>query len=189
MVRKWISAGLILVLVCTAVAAYGATPSKTTNDLLSIQKTVLADGSEDDGLVGVAETPSTAALKSFTEISAFVAEKQPVAEYFPAEVQQEIAALIPTGADAAQLTMSEYVDLTLDEYQAAMGDVTCTFSFATQFSANQTVIAMLGYVDAQGNVVWLAVPATLVDGMLQITFPADWLLKAGHDIVLAILSI
>ena len=187
--KKLISLLLALVMLSTSVIALATTPSKTTKDLVKVEKTVASDGSSIDALIWVKETPSDTAIAQFAEISTFTAQNQAVIDYYPEDTKTAIYHLLPTNTDPTTLIMSEFVDLGIGDYQTNFGDVTSTFSFATEFKPGQTVIAMVGYADLEGSIVWQALPVTAVDGMLQITFPSDLMIKMGHDAILSILSV
>ena len=55
-------------------------------------------------------------------------------------------------------------------------------------TADQTVVALVGYPDSTGAIVWQALDTTVAEGSLRIVFPTDLMLRIGHDAVLAVLS-
>lgn len=189
MSKKMASLLLTMVLLCTTMTAFAATPSKTTKDLNKVVKNVVANGTDQDALIWVKDIPSTFVTQQIADVAAFVAKKNKIKDYYPVETQTEISGVLPPNTDLSTLILSEFVDLGIGDYQESIGDVTSTITFATVFKPTQTVVAVIGYPDETGNTVWQVLQTTVVDGMLQIVFPTELMLKVGHDAVLSILSV
>ena len=49
-------------------------------------------------------------------------------------------------------------------------------------------MAMFGFKDTNGRLVWNALNAVAVNGQVKIDFPSELLLKAGSEAILGILS-
>lgn len=185
--KKWISLMLTLVLLCVSVSAFAAA-SKTTRDLTNVLQTINETGVPLGTMVGINGELSAQTRTELAAITAFVAGNKPAVEYFGADVQAAAASQLPAGVAASSLILSECVSLTIGDYQTSYGDITSTIGFATQFDADQPIVVLFGYTDANGNMVWQPLQAVVVNGMVRITFPADLLEKAGSSATLAILS-
>ena len=172
MIKKIMSLFLTLALIIVTIPALATTPSITTNDLNQV--TIEEYDVPLAGLFTIMDTLTADAQAEFDAISAYVNQGQAVAGYF--------------GIDMPDLVLSEYVSLGINNYQADYGDVTATFGFATVYQEGQPVVVMFGYKDENGNIVWTALNAKIVDGEVQIDFPSELLLLAGSEAILAILS-
>ena len=169
--KKVIGVCLVLVLMTAAIPALATTvPSKTTNDLYTIEdyNVPLA------GLFTILDALTPDAQAEYDAIAAYVGEGHTVAEYF--------------GVDAPGMDLSEYLSLGINNYQADYGDVTATFGLVTEYQVGQPIIVMFGYTGDNGKIVWNALTAEVVEGGVQIDFPSDLLLKAGDLAILAILA-
>ena len=73
---------------------------------------------------------------------------------------------------------------------AGMGDVIAPFQFATVYQEGQPVVAMFGFVGADGVVEWHVLQAEVVaGGIVNVTIPADLALRMTTETtVLAILN-
>jgi hypothetical protein len=188
MLKKWIGLLLAILLMTATGSALAATPSKTTEDMTSITEQKTSGTSPSAVLIYIREEPSDMAVSVLKEISAFVASKAAPAGYFTQEVQAEILLRAPEKTDLSTLKMSEFVSLGIADYVESYGDVTCVFQFPTEYAEGQTVVALIGYPDETGTIVWQALDTTVVEGSLRIVFPTDLMLRIGHDAVLAVLS-
>ena len=180
--------GIVLALALTvAVGAAYATPSKTASDLTQI-------GSSN--IPGVALTVATsqasvdAAAAVVTDMAAKAASGVTPAGFFGEALQADIAAAFPAGKDLSTLVVNEMVPVSISGYTAGMGDVVVPFQFATAYQEGQPVVAMLGFVGADGVIEWHVLQAEVVaGGIVNITFPADLALRMMSEItVLAILN-
>lgn len=179
---------LVALALCLALSgALAAAPSKTTQDLIRPQPILTANGAVLTDFVQIPAVLTPAAQTTLADIAALVAGSQPVAAYFPEDTRAQLAALLPPELPVENLTMAEFASLSLGEYDEAYGDLTLTLSFATAFTPEQTLIAMVAYPGADGALVWLALPAQAADGALQLNLPADVLKAAGRDLILSVL--
>ena len=171
MIKRISGLCLILVLITITMTALAtAVPSKTTDDLYTIEdyNVPLA------GLFWIMDTLTEDAQAEYDAIAASVNEGKTVAEYF--------------GIDVPDLDLSEYVSLGINNYQESYGDVTATFGFATEYQVGQRVVVMFGYKDENGVIVWNELNAEVVEGGVQIDFLSNLLVKAGPEAILAILA-
>ena len=180
--------GIMLALALTvAVGAAYATPSKTASDLMQTGNTNLP------GVVASVATSqesvdATAAV--VTDMAAKAAAGVTAAGFFGEALQADIAAALPVGTDLSTLAVNELVPVALSGYTAGMGDVVVPFQFATVYQEGQPVVAMLGFVGADGVVEWHVLQAEVVaGGIVNVTIPADLALRMQTETtVLAILN-
>ena len=92
------------------------------------------------------------------------------------------------GSDFSKLILSEYVSLGIHNELESWFDVSTTFGFASKYQEGQTVVAIFGYRDRNGNIVWNALNTVAVDGQVRIDFPSELLFRAGSEAILGILS-
>ena len=87
------------------------------------------------------------------------------------------------------LKVQEVFPMTVVNYSAAYGDVAITLELPTEYAANDIVVVVIGYVDAEGNQVWVVVDVEIVDGDLVITLPVEALSAAVNaDLTCVILG-
>ena len=189
MTKRIVSLFLAFALILATVPALAtAVPSITTGDLYTIEdyNVPLA------GLFTIYDTLKEDAQAEFDAITEFVNGGQPVADYFnidiPEMVQSGDLSESYADIDMSKLVLSEYVSLGINNYQESMGDVSALFGFATEFQDGQTVVVLFGYKDDNGDIVWNALNAEVIDGQVKIDFPSNLLLAAGSEAILAILS-
>ena len=180
--------GIMLALALTvAVGAAYATPSKTASDLTqvgtaSIPGVVAYVASSQAGVNAAAAVVTDMAAKATAGVTA--------AGFFGEALQADIAAALPAGTDLSALAVNELVPVALSGYTAGMGDVVVPFQFATVYQEGQPVVAMLGFVGADGVVEWHVLQAEVVaGGIVNVTIPADLALRMTTETtVLAILN-
>lgn len=183
--------GLLIALMVLGISwgALAAAPSKTTEDLVSVEETVTADGEVLSALIWVKEEQSEVAEEQLLAITEFVGQANPVATYFPQDVQEQIAERLPEGIDPSMLVMNEFLNIGIGEYLEQYGDIEATFLFPTEYRQDQTIVPVIGYQNEEGEIVWQTLDTQVIDGMLQIVLPKELMMTIGHDAMLAILSI
>lgn len=183
---------ILLATICLfslTVAASAAAPSKTTNDLSTVV------GFVGNGTVSTENLIVSLAL----EIPAVTAQIQKLQEYidtgalpasfFGEDALEKIKVKLPEGITVEQLAVNELVTAYVKNYEEGMGDVIVSFTFATQYQDDQTLVAVIGVFDADGNVTWYVLDTKVEDGLVLITFPVDVLkILNGQAFALAILS-
>ncbi len=144
------------------------------------------------GLFTIMETLTNDAQAELDTIAAYVNKGQAAAGYFDINIPQlALNGYLSSdylGFDLSGLIISEYVSLGINNYQENGADVSATFGFASEYRDGQTVIAMFGYKEKNGKLVWNALNAVAADGRVTISFPSELLLKAGSEAILGILS-
>ena len=174
MYKKMVSFALVLVMLCMASLALATGPSRTTDDLTYV--------TTESGTEAVPErTPEAQA--QLDAIAAFVASGKPVYEYFVG-LKSAIAALLPGNYDLSKLEMNELISFDLT------GAPNMDFTFATKYAPGTKVVGMMGIVQADGSVKWIALKATVLgNGAVKVQFPKAALAEAqGKQVMLAILS-
>lgn len=180
--------GIMLALVLTvAVGAAYATPSKTASDLTQVGTASIPGVA---AYVATSQAGVNAAAAVVTDMAAKATAGVTAAGFFGEALQADIAAALPAGTDLSALAVNELVPVALGGYTAGMGDVVVPFQFATVYQEGQPVVAMLGFVGADGVVEWHVLQAEVAaGGVVNITFPADLALRMTTETtVLAILN-
>ena len=144
------------------------------------------------GLLTIMDSLTDDARAAFEAIAAYVAKGQAAAGYFG----MDLAELVLSGSlsssysgfDFSSLILSEYVSLGIYDFEASDYGVSTVFGFASEYRDGQTVVAMFGYLDAKGDIVWNALNTTAVDGQVRVDIPSELLLLAGSEAILGILS-
>ncbi len=189
--KKLVCVLLAVAMLCMSSVAFAAVPSKTTEDMaatVSVASTTGVAVAAEFVVTTVEETEdATAELKAIAD---FTASKNvaPI-QYFAEEVKAEAAALLPEGFDMDKLVMNEFAPLTVEKYDAAYGDVEVTMSFATKYTADQALVAMVGVQNGE-TVDWTAQSAeATAEGFVKVTFSQDVLsqVETGSAMI-AILS-
>jgi len=182
--KKLICLTLALVMLCMATLAL-ATSSKTGDDMIYVSYV----GYEDDDAGAGTCTEHFNLLKETTIqralIKAISAKKYP-ADYFG---RAGVAAVLPAGFNLNKLVMNELHVYTLCD--CALGNLTLTFVFPTEYKVGTAVVVMFGIVGADGvSVEWTALKGEVVaGGGVRVTIPAELLAKASkYKVVIAILS-
>ena len=188
MCKKWISLLVCLVLLGTTAAAHAAAPSKTTQDLVQVVSVTTADASEQDALIYLLDQYSDNAVSQLQQIGALVSAGTPAIQFYPETVRAQIAALLPPGTDPVILSLNDIISVGVGLYEVADGDVTVTFTFATQYQTGQAVVAVFSYLDATGAVAFWVLKAEVADGNLRVTLPAQMMLVIGHAVDIGILA-
>ncbi|MBE0600536.1 MAG: hypothetical protein IH607_02025, partial [Firmicutes bacterium] len=132
------------------------------------------------------------AQAAFDSIAAYVGGGQAVIGYFGTDIPQLVSSgsLSPNylGYDFSKLILSEYVSLGINAEQGNGLDVISTFGFASQYQDGQTVVAMFGYREKNGEIVWTALNTVTEDGQVKVSIPSELLRRAGSEAILGILS-
>lgn len=216
--RATLFAVVLLVAHLFAVAAQASSPSISTTDLNKITTTESVNRSTGErvnitdlqiplagnfAIIIVEDTDHVIDL--LAKIQDFLQTKGlPIIEFFDfdettgisgdGEIKQLIAQLLPEGFDLDTLVMNEFVTLQSFSYSEQIGDVICSFEFATVYEEEQIIVAVIGIFDAQGNVEWIPLEASIekdVDGVIRVKiyFTQEALVEAGEEpFALAILN-
>ena len=177
-------ASAMLVLSAASAMAAAAVPSKTTTDVTYVKsvETVKEDGTTAaigwDIDVTEDEAP---VIEEIAKIYDWVAAKgKSAVSYFPEETQQSIAALLPEGFKLENMTMNEFVTLTLTGDADALNDAKVVLTFTTKYTQDQHVVVVIGLYggtrDANGQyvVTWIPLEAEVLEnGDIAVVFPAE----------------
>lgn len=172
---------LVLVLLCFAsVAAAESVPSKTTADMVTVTEIKTGTGVVASNLVIAPVTSAAvdteAAENCSREIEKLVASAS-VVEYFGEVKDSEgnevkIVELL----NSENVTVNEFVPLVVDNYSAAYGSVTVSFTFSTPYEANKPVLVLVGITNpTTGEIEWVALEGvgTGVDGGIAVEFTPE----------------
>lgn len=190
MKKKIVALALALAMVfCMASIAY-AVPSKTTPDMVKPVEVKSTTGVQikPDFVLNTVQDAKTD--KVLEEIQTFVATvaAAPV-KYFDADVQQAIAEKLPAGTNLNYLKMNEFVAIETKNFDTSYGDVETKIQVASTYTNGQKVVAVVGYVGADGKMVWVPIDAEVENGLVKVVFPADVLEAINNGTAsLAILS-
>lgn len=191
--KKLLSILLVVVLVLSVSSvAFASVPSKTTADLVKLIGVASSSG---DTLPVKFVIPipeqSTVANEELAAIAAYSQQSGvSLMSYFDQAVQDQIKVLLPEEFAVDKLTINEFLPITLVDYKTEYGDLVVTFTFATPYTDGQPIVAMVG-IKEDATVTWFAQKAEVVNGIVNISFTQDVLLKiqeANGDFILAILS-
>ena len=185
--KKFLTVVCLLCMLLTATTALAASvPSKTADDLTNVEITETETGvvADPSFAVAVVEPTETVSAK-VTEMQEFAAEEKPVVEFFPAEVQQEIVAVLPEEAAAAELIAYELVPVSVENYDETYGDVAINFEFATVFPEESEVIVLLGLpkaevAEGEDPTEWIVKVGTVVEGKISILFTQEELVRMAE---------
>lgn len=174
-----------MLVMSAAGALAAAVPSKTTTDVTQVKavEVVNADGTvvaEPSWNIVVTDDDAPVA-EEITKIYDQIAVKgQAAVSYFPAETQEQIAALLPETVKATSLTMNEFISLQIAGNMETAADAKVTFTFTTKYSADQHVVVVIGIYDgsrdANGQyvVTWIPLEAEVQEnGDIVVVFPAE----------------
>ncbi len=168
------------------------TLSMTLNTLTRFSATVEGYGISLNGLFTIKDALTEDARTAFNAIAAYVQQGQAVIGYFGTDMGEQIKRgnLSPAylGFDFNNLILSEYVSLGINSELEDNLDITSTFGFASEYQDGQTVVAMFGYRNDAGEIVWTALNTVTVNGQVKVDIPSELLLKAGSEAILGILS-
>ena len=177
-------ASALLVLSAASAMAAAAVPSKTTTDVTHVKsvETVKEDGKTEAAGWDIAVTEDEApVIEEIAKIYDWVAAKgKSAVSYFPEETQQSIAALLPEGFKLENMTMNEFVTLTLTGDADALNDAKVVLTFTTKYTQDQHVVVVIGLYDgtrdANGQyvVTWIPLEAEVLEnGDIAVVFPAE----------------
>jgi len=176
MKRKLIVVLAALLILCIPITALAMTESKTTGDVT----TTTADDPE-FVLKPIQETDAFKAL--FESVFQFVNENNgsPI-NFFDDALKSEISSKYPDGTDVTNLQLNEFVAIKGYNYSESVGDQTVSFSFASEYTEDQTLVAALAIFNPDGTVSeWIVLDAQVVNGKVVITFPQDVLEKLSTN--------
>ena len=183
-------------LILSTASAMAAVPSKTTTDMTYVKsvETVKADGTNEaagwDIEVTEDETPVS---EEIAKIYDWIAVKgKSAVSYFPEEIQQAIAALLPENFKIENLQMNEFVTLTLTGNVDTLNDAKVTFTFTTKYTPDQKVVVVVGIYDgtrdANGQYIvkWIPLDAEVLEnGDISVLFPAEVIAQMNDAVATA----
>ena len=124
----------LVVLVCvvlSATVALAAYPSKTVQNLTTVEVEAAVNGAELEDVFSIFVTDPSTKIKEEVKLITKHVETEPVATYYPEKQQEKLAELFEV---PAELVAYELVPVACKNYKAEYGDVTALFTFATPFA-------------------------------------------------------
>lgn len=203
--KKWMGMLLAVAMILLVTGAHAAVPSKTTSDVGKVSGVQSLSGATigSDFVVQIAvdQAPVVQEINAlYNFVNDPLSPKAPI-EYFPAETQEAVRAAVEAtlgqGYDMSQMEINEIVTLGEVGYDPAYGDVSVSFSLATQYTPDQKVVALLGIysgaVDENGNFVveWVVADAQVeADGQISVVLTSDTLSRfsTASTVSMAVLS-
>ncbi|MBQ7850719.1 MAG: hypothetical protein IJ343_13425 [Clostridia bacterium] len=182
--KKFLTVVALLCMILTATSALAASvPSKTADDLTKVEIAETETGVVADPSFSVAVTEPTEKITGeVTAMQEFAAQDKPVVEFFPAEVQQEIAAVLPETVAVADVVAYELVPVVVENYEENYGDVVIDFEFATVFPEETEVIVLLGLpkaevAEGEDAIEWIVKTGVVSEGKISILFTQEELVR------------
>lgn len=97
-----------------------------------------------------------------------------IIDFFQEDVRDAIEELLPSGFDMENLEMSEFIVVGSIDVNGAEGEVTAAFEFVTEYEVGQTIVALVGIADEEGNITWIPLEAKVLEGgMVEIVFTEE----------------
>ena len=194
---KKIFALLMAIVMMSLTFALAALPSKTSGDIATVGELV-ADGDENKDIGGlqIIIVEDETVDETLGEIVEATKEKTPF-EFFPEDVQKEIAEKLGEDFDPKTLELNEFVALDVIGYEPEKyGSVMAPFTFETEYKADQKVFPVLGFYDNGEEIEWVTLGEKFIEGEVQedgsvnITFEDALLARmdASPSIAMALLS-
>ncbi len=184
--KKTFAILLVMAMMLSFATAFASAPSITTEDVTRI--TVKAPARNETDGIRLVIIPMEISEEDLKAVEDFLKENDMIA-YFPGDVQQEIAAVLPEGVEASALQLFEMKDIIVENAGTVEGKYTVievTVTLDTVFTRDQAVVALAG---ADG--VWEVLDAEVLEnGSLAIAFPVEMLsaMEKAEDAKLVILA-
>lgn len=188
-----IAVAICLVLSVTSYASdisgkeYTDVPGTPTQDALV--EVVVAGGLTD---VIIPEAPDHRSMTVLSDIYDFVSnQNNPPATYFTEDVQTALDMVLPSGVNKESLHMSEYVLMSVSEFE--LPDVLVSEKFSVDYEPGQLVVVMIGQYPESGDlvegvplneqIIWTPLSAVVSEtGVIEYTMPENLLssIKGGQ---------
>lgn len=133
----------------------------------------------------IADTPEVSReLRSLVDFLQKHAGASPV-DYFGQDVKTALQDKLPDILRGHTPKMNELVTLLARHYSPSDGDVEIGMSFATMYTAQQGLAALVGTYDSEGNANWTILNARIEEGLVKIKFPQS-LMQAINGMPIAL---
>ena len=192
---------MITLLMTGAVACAEELPSPTIPTTVTAEITG-ANGEATDGfeVYLVAETEISTELVN--QIQTFV-QTDSVINFFGTDVLEKTVEFLPENYEAENLMLAELYTLTDENYSAAFGEVEAKFVFATQYTEDDVLLGMVGFVDdafaasdseeaseTEAAIEWIPVPTAVNEGNVAVTLSQEVLQRIadGESAVFVLLQ-
>ena len=183
--KKVISIALALVMLCLGVVVFAddATPSKTTEDLLTIEA-VPATPVEGSGFFFFPVTEKYVDVTKYQANLDFAAAEFAKVEKDGAEAYlgEETAAAVKAILGSDKVTLDEFFPVIAGNYKEEMGEVTVTVQMATPYKKDQKVAVIVG--DGTSWATFEGVGVDDTTGAIQVVLDPATVLKVQENISL-----
>ncbi|MDO4356664.1 MAG: hypothetical protein Q4E13_09165 [Clostridia bacterium] len=180
--KKLICFMMALVMMCVSTVAFAASPSKITHMASTMEnETEVKDEAVSDFVVETVQDKDYATKELNAIVDLVIDDKKAPVQYFDADVQKEISQNLPEDFDLDKLMLIDFAPLTSVNYDTSYGDAWITFDFPFEYSATQTIVAVVGIVtgsdeDGAQVVEWTPVTIEAVEGgNVKVHFPKELL--------------
>ena len=196
--KRWIAAMLavLMLLLCGAAlgsqvteAEYANAPANPTQDNVAEIRALLQKAAGEENYPLSLLEPSALTMDTLGEIFDFVnVTENPVARYFPEEVQNELKSILE-GGDIDVLYMAEFMSVMPGALEES-ADAKVEMDMQIEYEPGRLVIAVLGRA-AEDGVSWKALKAEVpLQNRIVFEIPAEELaLFAGQEMLLSVLSV
>lgn len=117
-------------------------------------------------------------------------QEKPIVELFTEETVAAVVEKLPETVQASNLVMDEIFVMNVENYETAYGDVETRFQFVTDYEEDTVLVAMIGVIGEDGNIIWIPMDALVVEGMVNIVFTQEILelVQSGNEnVIMALL--
>ena len=163
---------LVLALASLTVAFAESSPVIATVTTATVASVVSASGVELPADFTVTANDATAATTALAATIASALQAGDVAGVFGDEAAAAISQVILGKANASDLKVEEVFPLTVANYSETYGDIIVTLDLPADYASDAVMVALIGYYDANGELVWIVAEAEVVAGQLVLTLDA-----------------
>jgi len=180
--KKLICLSLALMMLMSG-AVFAEAPSIIVSDTYSVS------GNNDQLFITIVEM-TQAARDKLKDIGAFIADGGSLIDFFGEDVREAVAELLPPGFDLTTLVMNELISIEFTVYDWDADEIVKYFTFPTEYEDGIAIVALIGIVLEDGEVVWVALETEVENGLVKVyfTYEALRLMEDGSEVMLAILS-
>lgn len=186
--KRFVPVLIAAAILMTSIPALAATSSKTTEDLTRVTKIQSEKGALKNAIIWVEKILSHTAQEQLDAIIVFLKKNDIVMDFFTQDVKTAVTMLLPKNTDLSELKLNDLISLGIGDYQLTNGDITATFQFPTQFRNTQTAIAVVGYFDQEGELLWQPLQTVIENGNLILIFPQELMTAIQPGSVLAVIT-
>lgn len=169
--KKFVSLLLaaMMALTCTLALAEG-TPSKTVEDITTVVSTTENNGKA----VIIVVEPSEVEQAYIDEMTAALENGSAPIDLFDEETAAAIAEVV---GDTSALEINEIIPIDVMDYTVEDGFVTATFQTITPYSPDQTLVAVITFINGEETEEMVLEARANEDGTVTVRFPVEVMAK------------